>query len=226
MEIDLVKDYISNYLNTKAPELVKRDLQLNAIKGKAVTIVGPRRVGKTSLMWQEIAKLDRHETIYLDFEDIALKDLSAAEVLRVITDIFTEVSGKRAGTLFLDEIQNLDGWQSLVRTLLDRGYRVYATGSSSKLLAREIATQLRGRSLTYLLLPFSFSEYLIAIGEHAIDINSMSEKGRVKNLLSKYLHSGGFPEIVLSGGDKERLLAEYKDLIFFKDFVERQKARA
>jgi len=82
MEIDLVKDYISNYLNTKALELVKRDLQLNAIKGKAITIVGPRRAGKTSLMWQEIAKLDRHEAIYLDFEDIALKDLSATEVLR------------------------------------------------------------------------------------------------------------------------------------------------
>jgi len=226
MEIDLVKDYIANYLNTKAPELVKRDLQLNAIKGKAVTIVGPRRAGKTSLMWQEIAKLDRHEAIYLDFEDIALKDLSTAEVLRVIADIFTEVSGKMASTIFLDEIQNVEGWQSLVRTLLDRGYRVYATGSSSKLLAREIATQLRGRSLTYLLLPFSFSEYLIAIGEHAMDINSMSERGRVKNLLSKYLHAGGFPEIVLSGGDKERLLAEYKDLIFFKDFVERQKAKS
>jgi hypothetical protein len=43
MELDLVKDYISNYLNTKAPDLVKRDLQLNAIKGKAITIVGPRK---------------------------------------------------------------------------------------------------------------------------------------------------------------------------------------
>jgi len=96
MEVDLVKDYISNYLNAEVPELVKRDLQLNTIKGKAITIVGPRRAGKTSLMWQEIAKQDRRETIYLDFEDIALKDLSAAEVLRVITDIFTEVSGKKA----------------------------------------------------------------------------------------------------------------------------------
>jgi len=226
MEVELVKDYISNYLNAKVPELVRRDLQLNTIKGKAITIVGPRRAGKTSLMWQEIAKQDRRETIYLDFEDIALKDLSAAEVLRVITDIFTEVSGKKASTVFLDEIQNVDGWQSLVRTLLDRGYKVYATGSSSKLLAREIATQLRGRSITHLLLPFSFYEYLVATGERAIDINSMSEKGRVKNLLSKYLHSGGFPEVVLASGDKERLLAEYKDLIFFKDFVERHKAKS
>jgi len=89
---------------------------------------------------------------------------------------------KRASTVFLDEIQNLDGWQSLVRTLLDRGYRVYATGSSSKLLAREIATQLRGRSLTYLLLPFSFSEYLIAIGR-ACDRYKQYERERQSKVI-------------------------------------------
>jgi len=226
MEAYLVRDYLSNYLNAKVPNLVKRALQLNAAKGKAIAIVGPRRAGKTSLMWQEIAKYERRQTIYLDFEDIAIRGLSATEALRVITDVFTEVSGKKASTIFLDEIQNVDNWQSLVRTLLDRGYKVYATGSSSKLLAREIATQLRGRSSTHLLLPFSFSEYLDAIGEHTIDLNSMNERGRVKNLLDKYLHFGGFPEVVLSNEDKGRLLSEYKDLIFFKDFVERHKTRS
>jgi predicted AAA+ superfamily ATPase len=226
METDLVRDYLSNYLSAKVPHLVKRELQLNVVKGKATTIVGPRRAGKTSLMWQEIAKCDRQQAIYLDFEDIAIRGLSAPEALRVITDVFTEVSGKKASTVFLDEIQNVDNWQSLVRTLLDRGYKVYATGSSSRLLAREIATQLRGRSSTHLLLPFSFSEYLTATGEHTIDPNSLSEKGRAKNLLDKYLRSGGFPEVVLGGGDKDKLLVEYRELIFFKDFVERQKARS
>ncbi len=226
MDNSLVKDYISHYLEIKIPPLVHRELKLKEMHGKATAIIGPRRAGKTSLMWQEISKYDRFETLYLDFEDIALKGISATDTLRVITEIFTEVSGKEAKRVFLDEIQNVNDWQSLIRTLLDRGYSVYATGSTSKLLAREVATQLRGRSISFILLPFSFSEYINALGESGMNVNSMANVGRLKNLLNKYLESGGFPEVVLGKGDKDRLLTEYRELIFFKDFVERQKAKS
>ncbi|MEM3781784.1 MAG: AAA family ATPase, partial [Candidatus Micrarchaeaceae archaeon] len=73
MEIALVKDYLANYLSKPVPTLVKRELAINVAKGKAATIIGPRRAGKTSLMWQEISGYNRKETIYLDFEDVALK---------------------------------------------------------------------------------------------------------------------------------------------------------
>ena len=220
MDIALVKDYLSNCLDAKVPALVKRDLKLRAIKGKATIIIGPRRAGKTSLMWQTISGYDRHETAYLDFEDIALKGITATDALRVVTELFTEVCGKKAKDVFLDEIQNLDDWQSFVRTLLDRGYVVYATGSSSKLLTREIATQLRGRSIAFLLLPFSFKEYVIAIDAWT-DTYRLTDVGMIKNRLSQYLDSGGYPEIVLGKENKEKLLGEYRELIFFKDFVER-----
>jgi hypothetical protein len=226
METALVRDYIANYLLATTPELVPREIKLKGVKGRATTIIGPRRAGKTSLMLEEIARYDRRETIYLDFEDIAIKGISARDVLKVMTEIFTEVSGKKAVNIFLDEIQNLADWQSLVRTLLDRGYNVYVTGSSSKLLTKEVATQLRGRSVSFLLLPFSFRESLTATNNAKIDTNILDGIGRTKNLLSKYLESGGYPEVVLGREDKDRLLAEYRELIFFKDFVERQNAKS
>ena len=171
MEMALVKDYIANYLKSKTPSLIPRELKLKVITGKAITVIGPRRAGKTSLLLEELAKYDRNDTVYLDFEDIALKSISAVDALKCITEVFGEVSGRKAKNVFLDEIQNVNDWQSLVRTLLDRGYLVYVTGSSSKLLTREIATQLRGRSVSYLLLPFSFSEALTALGES--DLNPL-----------------------------------------------------
>ena len=226
MDITLVKDYLSGRLRATVPPLIPRELRLRKVQGKAAIVIGPRRAGKTSLLLQEMAKRDRHEVAYLDFEDIALKGTSAIDSLRVITEIFTEVSGKRAKSVFLDEVQNVNDWQSLVRTLLDRSYEVFVTGSSSKLLAKEIATELRGRGIAHLLLPFSFSEMLTALNESDLNPNSLSDVGRLKSLLNRYLESGGFPEVVLGKEDKDRLLVEYRELIFFKDFVERQNAKS
>lgn len=226
MENALVRDYISNRIRSRNPHLVPRELKLKVISGKATTVIGPRRAGKTSLLLQEMAKYDKNEAVYLDFEDIALKGISATDSLKVITEIFAEVTGRKAKSVFLDEIQNVADWQSLVRTLLDRSYTVYATGSSSKLLAKELATQLRGRGVAYILLPFSFYEVLVATNESELNQDDLSDAGKLKNILNRYLESGGFPEIVLGKEDKDKLLVEYRELIFFKDFVERQNAKS
>ena len=226
MEMQLIKDYITTFLKREPPKLVKRELTIKTMPNKASVIIGPRRAGKTSLMWEILSTYDRSRTIYLDFEDIALRGISAAEAFRVIAEIFTEVSGNEARTVFLDEIQNVIGWQSLIRTLLDRDYIVFVTGSTSKLLSREIATQLRGRSLSFLLLPFSFREFLSAKNEYTPSISSFTDIGRLKKRLSEYLDFGGYPEVVLGKNEKEKLLSEYKELIFLKDFVEREKIKS
>ncbi len=226
MDALLVKDYISEYLRRETPVLVPREIKLKLRKGKALSIIGPRRAGKTSFMWEVIPTYNRNETIYMDFEDIALRGLSATEVLRVVTEIFTEVSGKNAKNVFLDEIQNIDGWQSLVRTLLDREYVVFVTGSTSKLLAKEIATQLRGRSVSVLLLPFSFTEFIRAKKSKNVENYNFNDVGKVKNMLTEYLNFGGYPEVVFEQREKGRLIQEYKELIFFKDFVERHEVKS
>jgi len=81
------------------------------------------------------------------------------EVFELIS-IYNEIFGERPSFLLLDEIQNLPEWQSVIRALLEKNYKLLISGSSSELLSMEIATQLKGRSLSYLLLPFSFREFL------------------------------------------------------------------
>lgn len=226
MQVQLIRDYLAQNINKLLPVSIARDFEPRALPGKAVTIIGPRRAGKTTLMWQIISRLDRRETVLLDFEDLAFDNVDGPDCLKILTELFTEVSGKVVKNIFLDEIQKVNNWQSLVRTLLDRGYVVFASGSSSQLLSREIATQLRGRSVSYLLLPFSFREYLRAVGAGDLDRNLFADVGMIKNYLQSYMEAGGYPEPTLMTELKDKLLSEYKDLIFFKDFVERHNVNS
>jgi len=224
MSVELVKDYIAEFQRRSFGRIVERELKVKPVKGKAITIIGHRRAGKTYFLFQLISRLNRDKCAYLDFEDIALRGLFPVDCFKVIREIFPEVTGSRAEYVFLDEVQNLREWESLVRTLLDRGYNVFVSGSSSKLLSKEIATQLRGRSLTYLLLPFSFREFLRAKNVK-LEMDLLSEKGRVKHLLKEYMEWGGFPEVVLSM-EKEKILKEYIELAFFKGFIERHRIQS
>ena len=78
------------------------------------------------------------------------------------------------------------------------------TGSSSKLLPKEISTELRGRTLSYLLLPFSFSEFLGA-KDFKPETEIFEKRGTLLKFLRTYLKEGGFPEVVLSE-NKEKIL--------------------
>ncbi|MEM3648208.1 MAG: ATP-binding protein [Thermoproteota archaeon] len=224
MELRYIRDYLISFQKRLFPRIVERELEVKPVKGKAVVIIGPRRSGKTYYFFHTISRMERNETIYLDFEEPFLKGLRPLEVLKIVLEIFPEVSGATSKNVFLDEVQNAESWETLVRSLLNKNLNVFITGSSSKLLSREIATELRGRSISYLLLPFSFREYLVAKNIN-IEPGLLEDLGRIKRELRNYLEEGGFPEIVFEE-EKERILKEYVDLVFFKDFVERHKVRS
>ncbi len=213
---DLIEDFFSRKISFTG---IFRELVVPRVE-KIVSIVGPRRSGKT---WYFYSLLDSLELpMYVNFEDLAFRNLSVEEFFNVIK-IFSELKYPPKN-LMLDEVQVLKDWEVLVRSLHDRGYKIYVTGSSSKLLPREIATQLRGRSLTFILLPFSFREFLKA-KKIEIDTHTFEGRGRILSLLKEYLIYGSYPEVVMSE-NKERLLKEYFDEIFYKDFVERHKIRS
>ncbi|MEM0236191.1 ATP-binding protein [Thermofilum sp.] len=224
MELRYIRDYLISFQRRLFPRIIERELKVKLVKGKAVVIIGPRRSGKTYYFFHIISRLNRNETVYLDFEEPFLKGLKPLDVLKILLEIFPEVSGTASKNVFLDEVQNAESWETLVRSLLNRNLNVFITGSSSRLLSREIATELRGRSVSYLLLPFSFREYLVAKNIN-IEPGLLEDFGRVKRELRNYLEEGGFPEIVLEE-EKERILREYMDMVFFKDFVERHKVRS
>ena len=128
--------------------------------------------------------------------------------------------------LFLDEIQNVEDWERFVRTMLDREkIKVFITGSSSKILSKEIATQLRGRSITYNIYPFSFREYLRAKNIQYSKYLSSSDIARISNALDEYLHAGGYPEAVLYPRERDKILRDIVDVTIYRDIIERWNIR-
>jgi predicted AAA+ superfamily ATPase len=222
MNKELIKDYLAEFIKTPLPWFIERELKVSETERRVITIIGPRRAGKTYYLYQLMSK-NKENALYLNFEDTRLMEVSFKEVRDVIR-MFKEICGKEPMYLFLDEVQNLHRWEMAVRELLDtRKFRIFVTGSSSKLLSREIATSLRGRTLTYTLLPFSFSEYLKA-KNIPTQVLSKDDEALIKKELMEYLQFGGFPEVVLEK-EKEKILKEFYDLTLFKDIIERHNLR-
>ena len=158
--------------------------------------------------------------MYLDLEHSAFRYLDHKDFFEVLS-IFEQYFKTKVDRVLIDEVQKMKEWERLVRSLLDSGYRTIVSGSSSKLLPREIATQLRGRNLTYLLLPLSFREYLKFKGMKVNSLVSLSEKVKLMKALEEFLKWGGYPEVVIEWEKREKILREYFETILQKDFIER-----
>ena len=224
---------IKDFHEKRVPWLVERDLQIPTeipIK-RAVSIIGPRRAGKTYSMFQLIKKLlEKYEIsqiLYLNFELTALQNL-CLEDLDLIKETYFEIYPKnknRKVWFFLDEIQNIEHWETWIRTLLEEGINVFISGSSSKLLSKEIASQLRGRSLSYTIFPFSFPEFLRARKIEPRKYLSSKEKARIISELRNYMNFGGYPEVIFYPEEKEKIIAEIVDTTIYRDVVERYKVK-
>jgi hypothetical protein len=209
----------------KKLEVVERELNIKPNKDFAITIIGPRRAGKTFACYYLIKKwgLRDEDYLFVNFEDYEVKKRSREEIV-ICVQTHVEIYGKEPEFIFLDEIQNLKDWESFVYSLIEKKrYFIFLTGSSSKLLSKEIATQLRGRSLNYVIFPFSFKEFLISKNFELRKIYSSIEEAKIKNFLSEYLQKGGFPPVVLGKIDDKTFAREYVDVVLYKDIIERFK---
>jgi len=217
-EKEFVVQYFKDFLERVEKEkIIPRELEVSFIPKKATAIVGPRRSGKTFFLLSKFK--ENPNSIYIDLEHSAFKNLTHKEFFEVLL-IFEEYFKTKVNKVLIDEVQRMDEWERLVRSLLDK-YEVIVSGSSSKLLSREIATVLRGRSLTYILLPLSFREYLKFKDIEIKSTLSLSEKIRLIKNLEDFLTWGGYPEVVIEWDKKEKILKEYFEAVFQKDFIER-----
>lgn len=226
-----IEEYLYDFQKRTLPFIIKRDLSL-AITKKIQSIIGPRRAGKTYYLFQIMQELldkgvTKSQIIHLNFEDPRLIGIQFTEIKKIIMlhwQLYPEAADAKQLFIFIDEPQNVLQWETAVRGLHDEGFYIYLTGSSSKLLSKEIATSLRGRTLTYTLLPFSFKEFL-SIGNNALDLVHISskEKALLLHALNDYSTFGGFPEICLEKNEeiKLKILNEYFQLVVYKDLVER-----
>lgn len=206
---------------------------------KAVTIIWPRRSWKTFTCYQLALELqekwiDKKNIIYFNLEDEKLEKFSSQDlnlILEVYFENFLEKKIKNKNWeekifLFLDEIQEISWWEKFVRRILDEEEDILLvlTWSSSKMLSTEIATNLRWRTLTYEVLPLSFSEVL-KFNWFNFDKKYFSdlEEIKYKKFFSDVLKFWSFPEIILENSDeiKINILKNYYDVIFYRDVVER-----
>lgn len=229
---DVFKRIIAEWLERPLPELIKRSVELKVDKENINAVIGPRRVGKTSLMLYTIKGLlgqsRKEEVLFVDFEDNRLSGISSRELDELFV-AHREITGMEPKYLFFDEVQEAPGWSKFVRRLHNSGkYCIAMSGSSSKLLSREIATELRGRYKSTLMLPFSFKEFLMLRGFHYDTTVQFSEKkGLLLGLLEEYMSHGGFPLVAKKTdlNDKKDLAKSYYDTIFYKDIIERYKVK-
>ena len=224
---------IKDFSEFKLPEMIERDIKISELPIKrAVSIIGPRRAGKTYLMFHEMRVLlekniEKSRLLYINLESDLLIGCELSD-LRTMFELFYEIYPENKNKkvyLFLDEIQVVSGWEKFVRAVMDtENLQVYVSGSSSKLLSKEIATGLRGRTITYYVYPFSFREYLRAKGFKIETYLSSSQKALLLNLLDKFLN-GSYPEAVFFEDDKEKILREIMDVTIYRDVVERFKVK-
>ena len=226
-------EIMKDFQEKKMPSIILRDqvIKLERDMKRAVSIIGPRRAGKTYEMFFLITQIrEKHgldKAVYINFERADLGNVSSDDLV-IMLETYYELHPQNKDKkiwLFLDEIQNVAGWERFVRSCLDEGIAVFLSGSSSKLLSKEIATSMRGRNISYNMYPFSFKEYLSAKRFEIEKFYSSGEKATLSKLFEEYLVSGGYPETAIYSEEKDKIIKDIYDTTIYKDVIERGKIR-
>jgi hypothetical protein len=218
---DIIKSIIKEY-EQREISLNERNISLPETN-KALAVVGIRRSGKTSILMKLFKETEN--AIFFPLDDDRIFPVTL-DTLREIVKVSKEMHLDKKITFFFDEIQEIENFELVVKRLVEKeDYKVYLTGSSSKLLSKEIATQLRGRSLSVEVFPLSFKEYLDFRNVMLTDVLTEQEHANILNNLENYLNYGGFPEIVLEEENREDILKNYLDMVVYKDIIERYNVK-
>jgi predicted AAA+ superfamily ATPase len=217
---------------TVPPELrgIPRDLadETGALleAGEVLTLLGVRRSGKTTILYQMIDRLlsegvGPENVLFMDFEDPRTTDLTVGDVIGAWRQ---HKDPRGTAYAFLDEVQASEGWERWVRLEHEqkRGTRFVVTGSSSTLVRGELARLLTGRTLTVNVQPLSFQEFLRFRNVDIGDMHGDVLADRAIHMLGEYIGTGGFPGVVLGDTSiRQRRLKEYFDTILYRDVVYR-----
>ncbi len=203
--IETIRNIILDFQETPLHTGVPRRMRVEPVHGKATVFIGVRRSGKSTYLYQRIQRLldtgvPQENILYLNFFDDRLHNLRH-ENLGLIAEAYYSLypEKKNAETVycFFDEIQALQGWEPFIdRMMRTEKCEVYLTGSSARMLSKEVATQMRGRALSWEMFPFSFREYLDARGIESAGALSTKKRLIVQKAFEAFWETGGFPEAI------------------------------
>ncbi len=223
----LIYNFNEHWKTGKADARIKETIKrrryyeiLNYLNDRQViSIVGLRRTGKTTILFQIIdnlieKKIAPENIFYFSFDEITGKTPEMLD--EIIQYYFSEVlkkdiKGKEKIYLFLDEIQKVKDWQIIIKRYYDLNYnlKIIVSGSEGLVIKKKTKESLAGRNYEFLVYPLSFKEYLEFKGIK-IENNSyetlykklIPEKEKIKALLNEFLLKGGFPETINLETDK------------------------
>jgi len=227
---EIIKKIIVESQQRNYSEAKSRSLEILFDSGMIVSLIGARRCGKTYLLYNVINKLrlsgvDSENIFYINFEDERLQ-LETAE-LDLILQAYMELYPEKQLSdcyFFFDEIQNINGWEAFIRRVFDTiSKKIFITGSNSKLLSTEIATSLRGRTISYTVYPLQLREYL-DFRNIQIEFYQSQKKAMLINATHDFMCNGGFPEVLnMESNMRVKVLQSYYNTMIYRDIVERYK---
>lgn len=217
--------------------MIKRDFYINRFihnmwNGEIKVVTGIRRCGKSVLLFElfydylrekgvreeQIMKIELDQRRYYKYRNpITLCEYVESVVLgneeekyylfidevQLTTKVIDEENGNIEVTIY-DMLNELKAYKNL---------DVYVTGSNSKGLSKDIATEFRGRATQIHVFPLSFEEYYSHVG------------GEERKALDGYMLYGGMPRILALEDEKDKkdYLSSLYDELYIKDIVERNK---
>jgi len=172
---------------------------------KAILLIGPRQVGKTTLLKQIIEEYNQKDSLFLNCDEPEtlqmLNNVSSTELKNII--------GNKKIVL-IDEAQRIENVGITLKLITDNIFdiQLVVTGSSAFDLRNRLNEPLTGRKFEYKLYPLSTTEL----------INTTSNLEE-KRLLEQRLIYGFYPDIVNNPSDAKKILLDLSNSYLFKDIL-------
>lgn len=190
--------------------LKQKILQLWSVP-KAIVVLGPRQVGKTTLIHQICREAASEGYLTLNADDLRVRqDLSNIDLATL-----RNIIGKNK-VVFIDEAQRVHNIGLVLKLITDElaEIKLLVSGSSALELANEINEPLTGRKREFIMFPISWQEYADYIGSY-----------EASRQLETRLIFGMYPEVITSGGDEITVLQELAGSYLYKDILNFQGIR-
>lgn len=199
------------YFNLFYPFVIERSIR------RALVLMGPRRVGKTVMLFHSIDNLlkegvDPHKLFFIGIDNPIYVNLSLEDILTLCKESLN-LENLNGCFVFFDEIQYLKDWERHLKVLVDTypETKFIVSGSAAAALKWHSTESGAGRFTDFLLPPLTFQEYIhLKKMDHLIFEGSIQYGGKdIKYCLTHdskelnkefvhYLNFGGYPEVVLS----------------------------
>lgn len=231
MYIQEIDRILNDFWELGFPEYISRSGEIIVIENMISTIIGARRVGKSTRVVQYAKEqLDAEnlksirQIVRIDFDNPILSEMKSSDLHLIEETVLKnnpDFDLKTKLIFIFDEIHKISGWENYcIQLSRNQNRTVIVTGSSSKLLRDDISTELRGKSISTRLFGLSFSEFL--------DFNNVAISSSTRGIALKrkffdeYLHWGAFPAITrIDEKYRTPLLREYFDTMMLRDLIQR-----